>query len=251
MEINKIYNMDCIEFMKQLEDKSIDLIVIDPPYGLNYNENDMASLWEAIFNGKKERMKPNPIQGDGEEESIELFEKFLIESKRILKKGSCCCCCCGGGGPKPLFANWTLLMDKHIGFKQAIVWDKGGLGMGFHYRRNYEFMLIAQNGVPIHRWNGGNTTPNVVRIGKIIPNSEQHPTEKPLKLFEYFIKLHSNKGDLVLDPFCGSGVTAEACLRLDRNFICIDKDKRFYDMSEKRINGWKKQSKLNFFEDSK
>jgi hypothetical protein len=77
-------------------------------------------------------------------------------------------------------------MDRIIGFKQAVVWDKGGLGMGIHFRRSYEFILIAQNGDPCHAWNGGKTTSNVWSIPKIIPKGEtvsepgQHPTEKPV-----------------------------------------------------------------------
>jgi site-specific DNA-methyltransferase (adenine-specific) len=237
--------MDCLEGMKNIPDKIIDLIVTDPPYGLNYNNGDMASLWEAIFNGDKSRMVPRPIANDDEETAMKLFEDFLKTAKRILKKGACCCCCCGGGGgPKPLFAKWTLLMDKYIGFKQAIVWDKGGLGMGLHYRRNYEFILIAQNGDPAHRWNGGNTTPNVWRIPKIIPSEREHPTVKPVDLMRKIILLHSNEGDIVLDPFAGSGTTCVAAQIEKRNYIAFEIDHLFMEMASKRIENHKRQLKL-------
>ena len=240
LELNKIYNMDCLEGMKQIPDKSIDLIVSDPPYGLNYNNGDLASRWEAIFEPYKHirlntKMKDNPIPNDGKEAHI-IFEAFLIEANRILKKGACCCCCCGGGGPKPLFAKWTLMMDDIIGFKQAVVWDKGGLGMGMQYRRNYEFILIAQKGSPSHRWNGGRITPNVWNIPKIIPSEYQHPTAKPIELMEKIVSIHSDEQDVVLDGFVGHGPVPVACKRLNRNFIGFEISKEYVDIANKRID---------------
>jgi site-specific DNA-methyltransferase (adenine-specific) len=242
MELNKIYNQDCIEGMKSIPDKSIHLICTDPPYGLNYNQNDLASQREAAFGGKKVNMKPNGIQCDGEAEAMDLFKNMLIQAKRILVKGGCCCC--GGGGPKPLFAKWTLLMDEIIGFKQAVVWDKGGLGMGIHYRRSYEFVLIAQNGNPIHAWNGGKTTSNVWPISKIIPSEKQHPTIKPDKLMEKIIRIHSNVGDTVLDPFMGSGVTIKAAIKGGRNYIGYEIDKKHFDSAEIEISSLLMQKSL-------
>jgi len=230
--------------MKRLPDKSIRLIVTDPPYGLNYNDGeDLAKIRERAFGGDKSKMKPRPIEGDGEVEALELFKKFLIEAKRLLTPNGGCCCCCGGGGPKPLFAQWTLLMDKYLRFKHAVVWDKGGLGMGFHYRRNYEFMLVAQRGNTCI-WNGGNTTSNVFRLGKIIPSAEQHPTIKPIELMEHFIRLHSNEGDTILDPFAGSFTTAIAAIRLKRNFICIEKKLAYVKIGRQRIKNEISQLKL-------
>jgi len=247
IEINKIYNSDCIEGMKSLPDKSIHLICTDPPYGLNYNQNDLASQREAAFGGKKVNMKPNGIQNDGEEESIILFKNMLIEAKRVLVKGGCCCCCCGGGGgPKPLFARWTLLMDEIIGFKQAVVWDKGGLGMGIHYRRSYEFVLIAQNGNPIHAWNGGKNTSNVWPISKIIPSEKQHPTIKPDKLMEKIIRLHSNPEDIVCDPFMGTGVTIKAAIKGGRNFMGYEIDTKHFKVAERDIKSLLDQKPMVF-----
>ena len=242
-ELGKLYHGDCLEIMPGLKPKSIDLLVTDPPYGLNYNNGDLASQWEAVFGGKLEKIKPNPIENDGEEAHI-IFRGMLKEGKRILKKGACCCCCCCGGGPKPLFARWTLWMDEAIGFKQAVVWDKMGLGMGMHYRRNYEFVLIAQNGSPAHRWNGGNNTPNVWRIGKIIPSEKQHPTQKPVGLNIKIIEIHSDPLDLVLEPFAGHGSALVACERLNRQWIGIEISEKYCEIAAKRIENESKQLKL-------
>lgn len=235
LPVNEIITGDCLDILKGLPDESVDLILTDPPYGLNFNNGDLAHNREKVFGGDVEKMKPRPIINDGQNAN-ELFDKFTKEANRILKKGACCCCCCcGGGGPKPLFAEWTLILDKNIGFKQAVVWDKGGLGMGIHYRRNYEFMLVAQKpGAPCI-WNGGNNTPNIVKIPKIIPTAKQHPTPKPIELMMYFIRLHSDKRDIVLDPFCGHAPTCVAAKQLGRKYIGIEISAEYADIARRRL----------------
>ena len=228
-----IYNGDCRLILPELP--KVDLVCTDPPYGLNYNDGDMASQREAIFGGDKNRMIARPIENDGEEEAMKLFEDVIKIIATKLLKGGCCCCCCGGGGPKPLFAKWTLILDKYIGFKHAVVWDKGGLGMGIHFRRSYEFMLIAQNGAPCHAWNGGNNTSNVWRIGKIIPRADQHPTEKPEKLMTKVISLFTNSGDLVIDPFAGHGSTLRAAKNLGRKAIGIEINESYCEVMANRM----------------
>lgn len=231
-----IYHGDCREILPRLDDRSIDLICTDPPYGLNFNNGDLASQWESVFGGRKENLGTRPIANDGEAEADASFRTLLSHAKDKLLKGGACCCCCGGGGPKPLFAKWTLWMDETLGFKQAVVWDKGGLGMGIHYRRNYEFILIAQNGDPAHRWNGGNTTPNIWRIPKIIPTAAEHPTAKPVELMAKIISIHSNTGDIVLDPFMGHGPTLVAAKQLNRRAIGIEIEERYCEIAAKRLS---------------
>lgn len=227
-----LYHSDCREILPLFPDKHFDLCLTDPPYGLNFNNGDLAHNREKVFGGRVENMRARPIANDGEDEANALFVAFLKEAKRILKRGSCCC----GGGPKPLFARWTLWMDEYIGFKQAIVWDKGGLGMGLHYRRNYEFMLVAQKGAPAHRWNGGNSTPNVVRISKIIPSEREHPTEKPVELMEHFVRLHSDEDDILLDPFAGRGSTLVAAKKLKRRAVGIEIEEKYCEDIVNRLN---------------
>lgn len=234
--INKIICGDCLEVMKEIPKESIDLIVTDPPYGLNVNNGDLIMRWERVFGGDVSKEEPRPVIGDSEEESMRLLEGMLKEAKRILKKGANCCCCCSGGGIRPVFAKWALLMDNIIGFKQAVVWDKGSIGMGIHYRRSYEFILIGQKrGSPAHRWNGGNNTSNVWHIPKIIPKKDQHPTIKPVELFEKMINIHSNENDVVLDPFIGTGASVVACKRLNRKFIGIEISQEYCKIAESRL----------------
>jgi hypothetical protein len=202
-----------------------DMVFTDPPYGHNNNDGDLIHNWEkALGRPQTASSAARPIANDSPEEAARVYGSFLATCSTLLKPGCCCCCCCGGGGgPDPQFARWTLEMDKAIGFKMAVVWDKGGLGMGWHYRRNYEFVLIAQQPGAACHWYGGNDVPNVIRdIGKIIPSASQHPTEKPVELSALFIGLHSTPGEIVFDPFCGSGTTLIACEQLRRKCRAVE-----------------------------
>ena len=202
-----------------------DMVFTDPPYGHNNNNGDLIHNWEkALGRPQTKSSAARPIANDRPEEAARVYSAFLRLANDLLPPGGCCCCCCcGGGGPDPQFARWTMEMDAVIGFKMAVVWDKGGLGMGWHYRRNYEFVLVAEKRGGACHWYGGNDVPNVIRdIGKIIPTAQQHPTEKPVALSEFFIKLHSQAGEIVLDPFMGSGSTLIAADKLGRRAFGLE-----------------------------
>lgn len=237
----KILEGDCLEIMKGMDSGSIDLIFTDPPYGHNNNNGDLISRREAALGrGEYNPERDNrPIANDGQEANA-LFEQAVHEFNRLLKPGCCCCCCCCGGGPDPMFARWSLILDRVMQFKQMIVWDKGPMGMGWHYRRSYETILVAQKKGSACKWyDTSKTIENIIRpgmgISKIIPSAEQHPTQKPDSLAEFFIRLHSQQNDLILDPFCGSGSTGIAATRMNRDFIGIEIDSEFVAMARKRI----------------
>jgi len=231
--IGRVYQGDCLDLMASLPGESIDLVLTDPPYGLNYNNGDLASVWEEAL-GHGPAGPARPIAGDGRDDWVQNLPLWMEQFARVLVKGGCCCCCCCGGGPSPIFAEMTLAMDAAMQFKQAIVWDKGGLGMGWHYRRSYEFMLVAQKPGAACKWYGDNRQSNVVRIPKIIPSAVQHPTEKPVRLMEQFILLHSRPGDLILEPFAGSGSTLEAAERLGRRWIAAEIDPMWAEKAQTR-----------------
>lgn len=121
-------------------------------------------------------------------------------------------------------------MDEHLDFKQMVVWDKGPMGMGWHYRRSYETVLVAQKPGAACKWHDDSgAIENIIRPGhkgirKIIPQADDHPTPKPVELAAHFVALHSQRGDVVLDPFMGRGWVGIACTRADRRFIGIEID---------------------------
>jgi len=232
-----IYHGDCREILPLLP--AVDLVLTDPPYGHNNNNNgDLIHRWEAalglVKRGVAPQGKARPIANDGPEAN-ELIRWAFGEFNRLLKPGCCCCCCCGGGGPDPQFARWSLWLDEAIGFKQAIVWDKGGLGMGWHYRRNYEMVLVAEKPGAACKWFGGNSQANVVRISGLKPTEDDHPTPKPVPLMALFIRLHSELGDLILDPFMGSGTTLLAARDLGRKAIGIEIEERYCEIAVRRL----------------
>ncbi|MDD5724343.1 MAG: site-specific DNA-methyltransferase [Syntrophales bacterium] len=240
--LNTIICGDALEVMRGMPENSVDMVFTDPPYGHNNNNGDLISRWEAAL-GVGEYMEEmnRPINNDGPEAN-ELFRAVLPEIRRILKPGSCCCCCCGGGGgPDPQFARWALWMDEVLEFKQMVVWDKGPMGMGWHYRRSYEIVLVAMKpGAACAWYDTTKKIENIIRPGylgirKIIPTKDDHPTPKPIELAAHFILLHSKPGDIVLDCFAGSGRTLVAAEKLGRNWIGIDNDPQWQTMAQDRI----------------
>jgi len=165
---------------------------------------------------------------------------------RLLR--CCCCCCCGGGGPDPQFARWSLWLDEFLAFKQMVVWDKGRMGLGWHYRRSYETVLVAQKSKgKCHWFDRSKKIENVIRPGdygikKIIPRKDQHPTEKPVALARHFMRLHTRPRHLVLDPFMGRGWAGLAAIELGRRFVGIELDEEHFDHAAARLRAaWKEK----------
>ena len=242
MPLNQIITGDCLEVLKALPDESVDIIWTDPPYGNNNNNNGDLILRREAALGRGDYtpvVDDRPILNDDEENWERVVTGMLDEAARVLKRAACCCCCCcGGGGPKVMFARVADWIDTRLQFDQAVVWDKGGLGMGWRYRRNYEFVMVSHRRGGKLKWETsekGRVTANVVRINKIIPRADQHPTPKPIELIEHFLRLHGKPGDVVLDPFCGSGPTCIAAKRLGMNFIGIELDPHWADVARRRV----------------
>ena len=243
-ELGRVYQGDCAALMRELPPRSVQMIFTDPPYGHNNNNGDLAHRREAalgILPAGADAPLGRPILNDDRKGADDALDAMLREAARVLERDCCCCCCCccGGGGPTPQFARWALRLDeKPWSFFHAVVWDKGGLGMGWRYRRNYEMVLVAhlRGGKLRWAWEGsGMETANVVRLGKILPQGHQHPTQKPVESVEHFLRLHTFPGDIVLDPFAGSGTTGLACKRLGRRFLGFELDPQWATLANARL----------------
>jgi len=234
-----LYHGDCLAVLPTLPAGSVHAIVTDPPYGHNNNNGDLIHQWEAAL-GCGEHGEARQIPNDGPEANG-LFRASLPEMYRILRPGCCCCCCCcGGGGPDPQFARWSLWMDEVFAFKQMVVWDKGPMGMGWHYRRSYETVLVGEKPGTACHWFGGRDVENIIRPGaygirKIIPSAAEHPCAKPVELYAHFIRLHTQADDWVVDPFMGAGPCGIAAIRLNRSFIGIELDPGHFATARRRI----------------
>jgi len=244
-----LYLGDALAVLPTLD--KVEMVFTDPPYGHNNNnDGDLIHAWEKALGRLPEHGsdRPRPIANDGPE-AEELFKAVLPELNRVLASKGCCCCCGGGGGPDPMFARWSLALDEVFDFKQMIIWDKGPMGMGWHYRRSYETVLVAEKRGGSRWFDESDKIENIIRPGqygikKIIPQASQHPTEKPPELAQHFIRLHTQKGETVLDPFAGSGSTGEAALRMGRRFVGIEIDEHWFTVACERIENAQRQERL-------
>ncbi len=150
-----------------------------------------------------------------------------------------------GGGQDVCFARHSLTLAEHLHFFQAVVWDKSarGNGLGWRYRRNYEFVMVAHPKRGRLAWaNEDVAVPNIVRTPPVA--NDDHPTTKPVDLVGHFIEWHTKPGDIIVDPFCGSGTTCVAAERLGRRWIGIEIDPRFAAVARERVAAEQSQGKL-------
>lgn len=231
-----LYYGDARHVLPEIPDSSIDMVFTDGPYGHNNNNNgDLIHRREAALCRLpcgEDSPLGRPIANDGTEAS-DLMRWAFGEFNRLLMPGCCC-----GGGPDPQFARWSLWLEEAVGFKQMVVWDKGPMGMGWHYRRSYETVLIGEKPGAACRWfDTTNKIENIIRgIPKIIPQESDHPTPKPVALAAHFIGLHSRPGELVLDCFAGGGSTLEAAKLMGRRAIGVEIDEAFCEMIATRLS---------------
>lgn len=240
-KIPRLVHGDCRHILPTLAPESIHLILTDPPYGCNANNGDLISRREELFGGQR---KPNslrhrPITNDDEEADI-IFREILEEFNRVLVPGGVLCCCGGGGGYSPQPARWTLWIAEVFDFQNMVVWDKAPMGMGKYYRSSYEVVLVAKKKGASLRWfDTSKRVENIIRPGgkirKILPSELDHPTPKPRELAEHFIKLHTQPGEVILDPFMGHGWVGQAAKRLGRWFVGVEIDQQFFQEAQRQI----------------
>lgn len=216
----KIYNGDCLDIMPLLG--GVDMILTDPPYGI-----DFQSAWPT------EGRKKEKIENDKLEDWLLILPTMLERFKDSLNEGGVCCCCGGGGGTPSLAYLW-IEAGKIFDVENVLIWDKGFVGMGWRYRFQWEAVLVATKGER-KVWNGGTNQSNILNYQKVIPQNGQHPTVKPVSLMKKLITDNSNVGDLILDPFAGSGTTLLACKETDRRGIAIELNEKYCRLAKTRL----------------
>jgi len=214
IETNKIHNMDCLEGLKQIDDNSIDVIITDPPYGIEYKSNHYK--WN---NPHKEIINDDT------------FFFPIEELWRVLKPSGAIFC---------FFSHKIPLVDKRL--KNTIIWVKNNWTAGDlegDFGNQYECLgFLPKESFKIK----GKRFSNVWHFNRIPSHKLKHPTEKPLDLIMRIVQCSSNKGDLVLDPFMGSGTTAVASKQLERSFIGFELRKEYCDKAQERLSQQTMQS---------
>lgn len=224
LPLNQIIQGDCREVLKTIPEKSVDLIVTDPPYGLNFR-----SAWPSDEN------KKDFIENDKPEELVPLIQSVVPELIRVMEDDSEIYWFCGGGGGGFPILAWAWLefkkFEPELRVKNLLVWDKKFVGLGWDWRFQYEtiFQLVKGNGIK----NQDKNASNVIRAKKVIPQVGEHPTPKSVEVIGEILKCKPSK--VVLDPFIGGGTTAIAAKMLKRNFIGIEISKRYCDIAEQRL----------------
>lgn len=246
LEINKIYNEDCLEGLKKIDDKSVDMICTDLPYGVTQNKSDIIIPFKPLWEQYERIIKDNGaivLFGQG------IFYIDLVNSNRKL-------------------------------FRYDLIWDKC-LSSGFlnakriplrqheqiaiFYKKLPTYNPQFTEGKPLHskgnsyknkeiknqNYGEFNTTDDtragstqkyptsIIRFQKPHPSIAKHRTEKSIELLEWLIKTYTNPGDLVLDSCAGSCTTAVAALNTGRNYICFEKDKDIFEVGSRRVAEYK------------
>lgn len=245
LEINKIYNNDCIEYMKTLPDNYVNMVFCDSPYGQN-------------IRNERGKIKFDTEWKD-EDEFLNWCRLWLLESKRILKDNGMLFV----WGVAPVINEISHILNKELEMKfyTQIIWhvSDGLRPTNNYFYSNHQVLLgFSKNnkdafnsfnnhgGVYNHLTEEANSYSGTKNMGtvwkhcKVSKNHKEgteHPTQKPLELCERVIKACSNEGDLIYIPFAGSGSEIVACQNLNRNWIATEINKEYIDnIITKRIN---------------
>lgn len=212
--INKIINADCLDILKQLPDKCIDLVLTDPPYGIDYG-GQLIKGEEFKFNTNKHGWRNfGNNEWDKERPSEEIFKEILRVSKNQIIWGG------------NYFAD---LLPASQGW---LVWNKG--------QRDFS---LADGELA---WTSFDRALRIFDYSraKALQDGKIHPTQKPLQLMQWCLEKGSKEGDLIADFFSGSGTTAVASWNLKRRFICVEKDFDYWKASCKRLEDHQRKGVL-------
>lgn len=226
---------DCLEVMKDIPDNSIDLIITDPPYKTTSrgNAGNSGGMLQKEINKKGDVFKFNNVN----------IDDYSKEYYRILKDGSHCY----------IMTNHTNLIDmlniftkNGFHFIKSLIWNKGNKIMGQYYMSQFEYILFFRKGCGKKINNCGTSDILDIPNKKLKGNDGKnlHDTEKPTELMQILIENSSKENDIVLDSFMGIGSTGVACKKLNRNFIGIELDEKYFEIAKERIENTKIQDSL-------
>ena len=221
--IDNITRIDALIGCEQIESNSIDMIFTDPPY---WTLNKWRNIGTTTrLGGNKDKSKQS---GWFETIDHEYLFQFMCECYRVLKKDTHLFLMCDGQTLK-----YVLDYGDKVGFNytKPLVWDKVNIGMGYHLRNKHEFIVMFDK--------GKNRKPKNMSIPDIIPIPmvrDGYPTEKPKALPKLFVEQFTDEGQLVLDPFSGSGSSLIAAKECSRHYIGFDISDDAVIESNRRLN---------------
>lgn len=216
MNVNQL---DAVEWLKTLPSGSVDLFVTDPPY---------ESLEKHRKIGTTTRLK---VSKSSSNEWFSIFPnsrfgELLAEMYRVLKNNRHLYIFCD---QETMFHLKPIAEEAGFKFWKPIVWNKMAIGMGYHYRAKYEFVLFFEKG---KRKLNNLGIPDILEAKRVMRG---YPTEKPVDLIKILIEQSTIQGESVCDPFFGSGSTLIAAAELDRTFLGTDISQSAHDYFKQRL----------------
>ena len=253
IELNKIYNEDCLEGMKRISDGSVDLILTDLPYGNGTTECKWDEIipFDKLWEQYERVLKP---KGVVVLTATEPFTSKLIMSNVDFFKEKLTWI-------KHRASNFASAKYRHMKYTEdVVVFGRAGTTYNRQmvprvsprvqqmHDSNWVMKPMEKSEVSFkterkpmssNRWDANLKNPmDYLEIPAVVNNSHEktkHPTQKPIKLLEYLILTYSNPGEIVLDSTIGSGSTAIACINTNRNFIGFELDEDYFNIAKERI----------------
>ena len=239
MELNKIYNEDCLVGMNDIPDKSIDMILCDLPYETTKNKWDLIIPLDELWNHYNRIIKDN---GAIVLTAQTPFDKVLgVSNLKMLKyewiweKTSATGHLNAKKMPMKAHENILVFYKKPPTYNpQKTTGHERKVSTAKHKRNSKNSSNYGESSATTY-----DSTERYPRSVQLFSTDKQksslHPTQKPVALFEYLIKTYSNEGETVLDNCMGSGTTAVACMNTNRNYIGFELDKDYYELANERI----------------
>lgn len=223
MELNSIYNVDVLDFMKSLESESIDLVVTDPPYKVTArgNAGNSGGMMQTKLSMKGKIFTHNNIA----------MKDYIPEFYRILKDGSHCYIMTNHVN---LYEMLEVAKDSGFHFIKSLIWNKGNKIMGQFYMSQFEYILFFRKGKAKKINKCG--TSDILDVPNKKTKDENgkniHDTEKPVELMKILIENSSNENDVVFEPFMGVGSTIIASKELNRKYIGCEIDEDYFNIAK-------------------
>jgi len=216
--MNITHKGDSLDYIKTLKDNSVDLICTDPPYDISVG-NSTGSKLTGFNSFASDSLQ---LMTNGYDEEL-----YFAEYKRLMKKFHAFIFC--SNKQLPYLLNFAV--ENDYTFNVLVWWKYNAAPMTNNkWKNDIEYCVhIKEKGISFK----GDNKVDKIAIQRSITG---HPTEKPLELVKKYISIGSNKNDVVLDPFMGSGTTGIACTQLDRKFIGVEIEKEWYDKAVNRIS---------------
>lgn len=229
-----LYCGDCLDVIRDGKVTSADLLLSDPPYRLTSGGNTDSGLM------KSGAFARDSYNNDGAIVTVtHEFAEWLPEVVATLSADADVYIM---SNDKNLSALLAAIEAAELGLHNVLVWDKGVATPNRWYMKNLEFIAYA--------WKGKARTINDPGSKQSLKcpqvDETKHPTEKPVALMRHYIENSTKPGDLVFDPFCGTGTTGVAALQSGRRFVGCELDRRWFDVAAKRLEAAATQTQLFF-----